>query len=715
MRTFTRRSPRSLSLLFSASALVAVLLAALGANPVAAKLETLQAEPRHGLVAYFVMDRFFQQAHYEHPEVDDALSAQALDRFIESLDSNRSYFLASDIEEFQQFRHSLDDRALTGDVSPAFTIYERYVQRVDERIAYALEELETEPDLSRDEEYTFDRSEADWAETRDELDELWRKRVKNDLISLLLAEREDEEAVERLKERYSNMQERIHQMDADDVFEVYLNAFAYSIDPHTAYLNPVNSEEYRIEMSASVEGVGATLQTEDDYTTVVDVIAGGPADVSDALHPGDRITAVGQGEDGKMEDVVGWRLQDVVQLIRGPKGSVVRLQVLPAHEAPGGAEKVHEVVRDKVRIEARSAKSEILDVQGPDRKMRVGVIDIPSFYTDFEDRAAGAEDFKSTTRDVRALIEGLQEDGIDALVLDLRDNGGGSLDEAEELTGLFIDDGPVVQIRLTDGRVQVAEDPFPGTVYDGPLTVLVNRFSASASEIFAGAIQDYGRGIVVGQRTYGKGTIQQLADLDRFSRDKDTNFGRIKFTAGKFYRVTGSSTQHRGVIPDVELPSPVDEEKFGESSRDNPLPWDQIEAADSFGDRSLQRDRLARTAEALSVSLADDPELALLKADYQAIRDSQDRETVSLVLAERQARREEQRREELARENRLRAYRGLPALEDPAEMGDADHEDLLLRKTANLAAALASRDPGVFVSQTRPESPPEVAPDDATN
>ncbi len=411
------------------------------------------------------------------------------------------------------------------------------------------------------------------------MNELWRKRVKNDALSLITAGKQWPEVADILRKRYEHVAKRMDQSKPEDVFEAFMNAFVLSLDPHSNYFSARNSEEYNIQMSLSYEGIGASLQLTDDYVTVIDVIAGGPAAVSGKLAANDRITAVGEGKTGELVDVIGWRLDDVVQKIRGPGGTLVRLQLLPAGAAPGSAQKVVEFTRNRVSLEAQASHKAMRTVERNGREVKVGIITVPSFYQDYDASRAGVKDFRSTTRDVQRLIGELRKDGAEVLIMDLRANGGGYLPEAESLTGLFIDRGPVVQLRDTTGRIEVDDDPDPAIFYSGPLIVLVDRFSASASEIFAGAIQDYGRGLIVGQQTYGKGTVQNAHPLNYTIFGRKPELGQLNVTIGKYYRITGESTQDRGVTPDIALPSLIDANEVGESTRDRALPWDHIDPA----------------------------------------------------------------------------------------------------------------------------------------
>ncbi|HQR49668.1 MAG TPA: S41 family peptidase, partial [Steroidobacteraceae bacterium] len=503
-----------------------------------------------------LVSSMFERSHYRQAPVNDPVSSLVLDRYLESLDGNRSYFLASDVQEFERYRYQLDDAITQGKLEPAFAIFNRFQQRSRERMAYALASLKTEPDFTLQESFEFDREHAPWATSQAELDEIWRKRVKNDALSLMLTGKTWAEASDILQKRYERAAKRSEQVTSDDVFESFMNSFASVFDPHSNYFSPRNSEEYRIQMSLSYEGIGASLQVVDDYVTIMEILPGGSAQQSGELKATDRILAVGQGKTGEMVDVVGWRLDDVVDLIRGPGGSFVRLQIQSGNAAPGAAERVVTLTRKKITLEAQAAKKELRTIKRGDQELRIGVINVPSFYQDFDARTAGDKNYRSTTRDVRRLIEEFQkEGGIDGLVLDLRENGGGHLTEAIGLVNLFVPKGPVVQLREAGGRVEVLESEDQGVAYSGPLTILVDRFSASASEIFAAAMQDYGRGIVIGQETYGKGSVQNLYPLDRYALGQDPGYGQLTVTIGMYYRVTGDSTQNRGVQPDIRLPS----------------------------------------------------------------------------------------------------------------------------------------------------------------
>ncbi|KPK58084.1 MAG: hypothetical protein AMJ59_16790 [Gammaproteobacteria bacterium SG8_31] len=646
---------------------------------------------RHAKVSRLVTT-LFERSHYRQIRVDDSVSSEVLDRYIEVMDGNRHYFLAGDIAEFEDYRFALDDAVRRGELDPVFSMYERYLVRTRERLEFALQVLEQEPDFSVDEVYEFDRSEAPWATTSEELDDLWRKRVKNDALSLLLAEKNWEETSDILRKRYDRVLKRTEQINSDDVFEAFMNAYSHTLDPHSSYFSPRNSEEYRIQMSLSYDGIGASLQTEDDYVSILNVIPGGPAAIEGSLKPKDRITGVGQGSEGELVDVVGWRLDEVVELIRGPGGTVVRLQILPAGAAPGSAERILPLTRDKIKLEAQAAQKERLELQRDGETARVGVITVPSFYQDFNARAAGEKDYTSTTKDVSRLITELQEEGIDGLIIDLRNNGGGHLSEATALTGLFVDRGPIVQLRNTNGRIEVLEDPMPDKVYDGPLAVLVNRFSASASEIFAAAIQDYNRGIIIGQQTFGKGTVQNLYPLDRYAPGRDPKFGQLTLTIGKYYRVTGGSTQHRGVIPDIELPSAIDAELIGESSRDSALPWDQIDATDYRASEPLQT-AVGLLTENYVERSGSNPDYVYLLDEIEEQRSGQAHRAVSLSLEKRRQEREQATQRSLDRVNERRAALGLEPAEKLDEVPDDEVPDVILDTAAGLVADMAELTP----------------------
>src|ERR1700761_4473822 len=644
--------------------------------------------------------RILEEAHYTRAPIDDKMSELVYQRYLDFLDGQRSYFLASDIAEFSAYRLKFDDMIRTGDVEPAYLIFARFQQRNRQRIQHAIDLLGKEPDWTVNESFDFDRAKAAWPASEDELNEIWRKRVKNDALSLMLTGKQWPEVSDLLKKRYEHVLKRVDQITSEDVFENLMNAYARSFDPHSSYFSPRNSEEYRIQMSLNYEGIGASLQLVDEYVTIMNVIEGGPAAVAATLNTNDRITGVSQGKDGEFKDVIGWRLDDVVQLIRGKAGTSVRLQVLPAGAAPGSPEKVLDFVRNKVTLEAQAAHKEVKNITRDGKTIKVGVITVPGFYQDIAAQNAGDQNYRSTTRDVQRLLNELKTDNVQGIVLDLRGDGGGYLPEATALTGLFIDHGPVVQLKDTAGRLEVLDDPESTAAYNGPLAVLVDRFSASASEIFAGAIQDYHRGVILGQRTFGKGTVQNLVPLDRWSQ-KPTS-GQLTVTIGKFYRVTGQSTQHKGVEPDVPLPSAIDMKEVGESALDSALPWDRIAGV------PFQSSTEATTVPPVALLASEEDTRAQHDADYRwlvsdiaAIDTVREEKSVSLNLKTRREERAKQDKERLDRENARRAAKNLPAYKSTEELDKVkdDSPDIVLTQSAEIMADI--------VTGARPQPPPQ--------
>ena len=689
--------------------LAAVLLAShvVASTPAVQSDELLAPESRHEDIGQLVT-QFVQKSHYLHIAVDDELSSRVMDRYIESIDRSRVYLLASDLEFFEKYRHQLDDMVRNEPLSPVFDMFSIYRTRVRERFEYALTLLEEQPDLTIDEEYEFDRSESPWAKTSAELDEIWRMRVKNDALNLALTDKPWEESREVLRKRYVRYLKRMDQLKSDDVFETFMNAFAHTLDPHSSYLSPRNSEEYRIMMSLSYVGIGASLQTEDDYVHIVNIIPGGPAAADGTLEPNDKIIGVAQGDDGTMVDVIGWRLDDVVDLIRGKADTVVRLQIIPAGTLPGNSEKVLNLTRGQVRLEEQAAKSEIIDISRDGRDWSIGVIDVPSFYRDYRALSNGDKNYASTTKDVKRLIGELEAEGIDGLIIDLRNNGGGHLTEATALSGLFIDNGPVVQLRNANARVRRLDDPDPvaRVAYNGPLAVLVNRFSASASEIFAAAIQDYARGVIIGQETFGKGTVQNLYSLDQYLRpEDDQGFGQLTLTIGKYYRITGESTQHRGVEPDIRLPSSIDAEMVGESVRESALPWDTIGTT-----RFRAGEPLENTIQSLTAShferTKEDPNFHYLTQFVEDTRETRSRKSVSLNIESRRAERETFLERGLELENERRAALSLEPIGSLEDLEEDDRPDIQLDQAAGIVTDLAVlREIGTVPEQAAQVSP----------
>ena len=666
-----------------------------GAGP---EVKTLAPTARQDSLDRTIAD-LLSQHHYRQSPLDDALSSLVLNAYLDSLDFSRSYFLASDIASFEPYRHTLDDALKSGDLQPAYAIFNLYLRRLAERTTHIQQLLKQDFRFDVPESLEVDRKDAPWAKTPAELDDLWRKRLKHEMLTVMLSGKDQAAARELLSKRYDNRLRQALQSTSEDVFQWYMNAVAQAFDPHTAYFSPRNTENFNIQMRLSLEGIGCVLRMEDEQVTVVELVAGGPADLSQQIRPSDKIVAVAQGEKEPWTDVVGWRLDDVVEKIRGPRGTVVRLKILPGKAGAAAAEKTVRLVRDTIKLEKQAAKSEIRTFKDSGgRDLRVGLVTIPAFYSDFEAARRGVKDYRSTTRDVRRLLKELQGQ-IDGLVLDLRENGGGSLQEAVDLTGLFIDNGPVVQVRNAGGRVEVEEDGERGQAYDGPLAVLVDHASASASEIFAGAIQDYGRGIVIGDPTFGKGTVQTLVDLSRLTRAKDAQ-GQLKMTIAKFYRVSGGSTQHRGVRPDIAIPSAMDSEDIGESAQKNALPWDEIPATPYKGNQRLAAHvpELTRRHQA---RIADDTDYQAFLSDLEFARQQREKTTVSLLEKQRQTEQERLETWQRERENRYRAMKKLPLLKPGDEIPEGKDSvipDVALEESARIVADLILLSAGQGVS-----------------
>jgi carboxyl-terminal processing protease len=594
--------------------------------------------------------RFLTRFHYKAVALDDAMSEKIFDTYFQNLDSDRLFFLQTDLDKFASSRTTLDDAILNKDLSVPFAIFNLYEQRVAERTAYSRELLKKGFDFTADESYNYDRDKTPWAKGTAELDEVWRKRVKNDWLRLKLANKKDDEIRKTLDKRYANYADRVHQINGEDAFQTFMNAYATAIEPHTNYLSPRASENFDIAMRLSLEGIGAVLQRDEEYTAIREIVPGGPAELSGKLKVGDRIVGVGQGASGTVTDVIGWRLDDVVDLIRGQKDTMVRLEVLPADKGPDGKHDMLALTRKKVSIEGQAAKKSVIDVPDGDVTRRIGVISLPTFYQDFDARRRGDKDYKSATRDVSRLLTELKADKIDGVVVDLRNNGGGSLSEATELTGLFIDQGPVVQVRNAQGKVEEERDTQAGMAWDGPMAVMVNRGSASASEIFAAAIQDYGRGLIVGEPTFGKGTVQNLVDLDEVTQQEKPVFGELKMTIAQFFRANGGSTQLRGVSPDINFPANGDAKEFGESTYDNALPWTSIPAAEGFAPVADLKPVVPLLITRHDARVEKEKEWQYLSEDLAEYRKLREEKTVSLSEDTRRKERDSQEARRKARE-----------------------------------------------------------------
>lgn len=616
----------------------------------------------------------FTRGHYKSVQLDDEMSSKMFDTYLKNLDYYRNVLLKSDVQSFEQYRDKFDDGINKGNLSFAFDMFNLTLKRRSERFDYALSLLDKGFEFNTDDQYIYDREDAAWPETEAELNEIWRERVKFDVLNLKLAGKTDEEAKAVLVKRYRNSQKRLAQTESEDVFQLVMNSFAHSIETHTSYLSPRNAERFQQEMNLSLEGIGAVLRADDDYTVIQSLVPGGPADLTEKLKPQDKIIGVAQDK-AEFVDIIGWRLDDVVDLIKGPKGSTVRLQVVNANDIGTSKTHVITIVRDKIRLEDRAAKAEVFKPQLSQLDQKIGVINIPGFYNNLAE-------------DVKKLLAELNEDKVDGIIIDLRGNGGGSLQEATLLTGLFIDKGPVVQIREGDGKVTETRDNDGVVYYDGPLTVLVDRYSASASEIFAAAMQDYGRAIIVGEQTFGKGTVQQHRGLGRIYDMFDNPLGSVQYTIAKFYRINGGSTQHKGVVPDIKFPSAIDPAEWGESTEEFALPWDSINAA-SYNTVNDLTPFIPTLEEKHQARVAKEPEFAYLLQDIAEYKKQKDDKSISLQEKTRIAERDEAKAKQLLRANsRLKRF-DLPAVTSLDDVPEKlEKIDPFLEEAANVTVDL---------------------------
>jgi carboxyl-terminal processing protease len=626
--------------------------------------------------------------HYNKNLLNDSLSSVIYDNYMKSIDNNKIYFLKSDVDEFEKYRYAFDEFLQAGNLVPAFEIFNRFKQRLNERIEYAVKRLESEFDFTIDEYIEPDRQDAEWAASVEELNDLWRKRLKNDELNSILSDKDLKSAAETITKRYQRYHKIILQYKAEDVFQLYMNAFSVALDPHTSYFSPNTSDNFQISMSNSLEGIGAQLRNDNDYTKVVRIIPGGPAAKSKLLFEDDRIVGVAQGKNGEMVDVIGWRIDDVVQLIRGKKGSLVRLEILRADATPDMPTEIIKIVRDKVKLEEQAAKKEIIDIEQNDLNFKLGVIEIPQFYLDFKARSRGDQNYSSTSSDVKKLLVELRAENVDGVIVDLRNNGGGALDEAIALTGLFIKEGPVVQVKKSDGSIEVENDFDPEIVYDGPLAVLTNRFSASASEIFSGAIQDYGRGIVIGEQTYGKGTVQSMYNLKMAFPGLRKKLGDVKFTIAKYYRVTGSSTQNLGVVPDIEYPTAIDPSEFGESSNPSALPWDMITST-NFQKYNDISSLIPELTEKHKERILKNPELQYYLEDVEESKINREKKLFSLNIDKRKIEREKaEQKRKLRDEARQKNSEMTISDKEEVSVRNIKIDDPLLEETGHILADL---------------------------
>lgn len=658
--------------------------------------------------AAIVINKVLERYHYRKVVLNRAFADKVLEKYLEELDPNRSFFLARDVDRFKSGARNLDESLRRGELDIAFDIFRVYRMRVDERVADALKLLDGKFDFDVAETFSFDTDKIAWAKDSAELDARWRKRVKNDFLTLRLADKSDDEIRDRLQKRYEGLARRIHQFNGDDVFQAFMNAYTESIEPHTSYMSPSTSENFDISMKLSLEGIGAVLRADNEYTVVQSTVPGGPARESGQLHAGDEIVGVAQGLDGAMEDVVGWRLEDVVEKIRGPKGSVVRLQIQPKTAASGGHTREISLVRNEIKLEDQAAKSYVVDHLENGPGMKIGVIEVPAFYRDFEAEGAGDKNFRSTTRDVRKLINDLVMRGVDGILIDLRGNGGGSLAEATSLTGLFIDKGPVVQVKDAFGKVEEESDTDAGVAYNGPLAVLVDRESASASEIFAAAIQDYGRGIIIGEPTFGKGTVQTLIDLNRYVPGDHQDLGRLRLTMAEFFRISGGSTQLRGVEPDILFPTAHYMTEHGERSLDNALPWTRIDPANFKKAGAVTVDMLKMKSDA---RIAKDLGFKMLTERSKLVRDADEQKQVSLRESDR--RNEEQKNEHKfkADQEQFLRSKGMKPVDEDADQVDEDALDAQREAISRIEVKEAARIMVDGIQMQRGSSPRAVMRD----
>jgi carboxyl-terminal processing protease len=604
------------------------------------------------------------------------------------LDNNKQYFLKSDIDGFEKYKFQFDDFLKEGNLSVPFEIFNVFKKRLSERIQYVDKTLSDKFDFSVKEEFKPDREKAEWAKSKDELDEIWRLHLKNDVLNMILSGKDQKASVGVLQKRYHNYHKIILQYEAEDVFSLFMNAFTQSYDPHTDYFSPAASENFNINMKLSLEGIGASLRTDNDYTVVASIIGGGPAAKSGLLHEEDKIVGVAQGIDGEMVDVIGWRLDDAIQLIRGKKGTIVRLQIIKAKDGPNDPPTEIKIMRDEVKLDDQAAKDEILNIDQNGMNYKLGVIKLPSFYNDFEAERAGNPNYKSTTRDVKTILAKFKKEKVDGVIVDLRNNGGGSLQEAISLTGLFIKDGPVVQVKNSGNYVEVDQDPDPAIYYDGPMAVLVNRFSASASEIFAAAIQDYERGIIIGSNSYGKGTVQNMLDLNRAVPGADKKLGELKLTIAKFYRITGKTTQKLGVKPDISFPSPYSADEFGEISKPSALPYDVIQSA-QFKRYSNISKIYPILQEKHDERIKTDAEYQFLLNDINEFNENHDKKVVSLNETIRKEERDAANAKRKKREEERDKFLGIK-IEDKKEVNppEAKVSDYELKEAGRILSDL---------------------------
>lgn len=642
------------------------LIVSLSSLSFADKIDVLSPTPEQSKAAIDLVQKLDSE-HYRDQEFNDALSSRYFDEYLKSLDSAKNFFLQSDIAEFEKYRKTFDDDYKKGKLDNSFVIFNRFNERMIDRlekVVKILDDPKTKFDFDVEESIVLDREKAPWPANQAEADKLWQQYLKSNLLNSMLSGKKLEESKTTLRKRYANQLRRLKQQTNEEAFSVMMNSLTMLYDPHTNYLSPENAENFDISMSLELQGIGAVLQSDEDYTKVSSLVVGGPAQKQGQLKPNDKIVSIAQGADGEFVDVVGWRLDEVVKLIRGPKGTIVRLEVIPS-DPTATANKNITIKRETVKLEDQAAKKAVFEVKDGDKTFKLGVIDIPTFYMNFEAYQKGDPNYKSTTRDVFNLLNELNKEKVDGIIIDLRDNGGGSLPEAAMLTDLFVDPGPVVQIRQSDDTISRNYRAYQPAVYRAPIAVLINRLSASASEIFAGAIQDYGRGIIIGSTTFGKGSVQNLVELKH---------GRLKITEAKFYRISGDSTQHRGVIPDVQLPNLLDPDEIGESSYDNALPWDRIHPAPHQNYYTISK-FLPTIETNHQERMAQDPDFIFLNKQSTMFKEAAEKKEVSLRLATRQAEQQQMEKRALDMENQKRIAKGEKPYADYAALKKANGGD----------------------------------------
>lgn len=620
--------------------------------------------------------------HYKAMPLDESLSSRIFDQYLKALDPEKLYFVQSDIDQFESGRTKLGVEMQSGELGRPFGIFNLYVKRANERFTYARSLLKKGFNFDSNETYQFARDKQTWSKTEADALELWRKRVKNDWLRLKLAGKDDKSIATVLDKRYENSIKRIGRANSEDAFNAYMNAYTMAIEPHTNYMAPRTAANFNISMKLSLVGIGAVLTEVDDYTTIRELMAGGPAALSGKLKVGDRIVGVGQGDKGPLTDIMGARLDDSVMLIRGAEDSVVRLEVLPAEAGPDGKHIFVNLVRKPISLQDQSAKSSVQSVTDGKMAYNIGVISLPSFYEDFAAKQKGTPDYKSTTRDVALLIKELKAKKVDAILMDLRNNGGGSLAEAVELTGLFIGKGPVVQVRNASGQVRVESSRQADVAWDGPLGVLVNRNSASASEIFAAAVQDYGRGLILGEPSFGKGTVQTMINLDRIAKSEKPQLGEVKLTIAQFFRINGGTTQLRGVTPDVAFPTLLDASDYGEARFDNALPWTQIQPV-TYSPKGSVQELLPILVAQHKQRIKNEKDFQYLQEDIAEFNRIRKQNAVSLNEAER-------RKEKETQEAKLAARKPVTKGSKDSAKNDADKDDGLQAGERDLNAELAA-------------------------